>query len=138
MNALETLAARFGIEASFLDARGTAQITTPATRQALLAAMGVDADSEPAALAALEGLEREEWSYRVPAAHVARSPGPVSVPITYPAASDALAWRLSLENGERRSGRARFEALPLLDRREIDGQLREQRSSNWVSHPIRT
>ena len=128
MNALNTLAARFGIEESFLDARGSVQITTPATRQALLAAMGVDADSEPAAVTALDALEREEWSHALPAAHVALATGPVSVPITYPAATAALAWRLILENGERRSGSARFEALPLLRRREIDGQLREQRS----------
>jgi len=128
MDALNALAARFGIEESFLDARGSMQITTPATRQALLAAMGVDVDSEPAAVAALDAVDREEWSHALPAAHVALAAGPVSVPISYPAATAALAWRIILENGERRSGSVRFGALPLLRRCEIDGQMREQRS----------
>jgi 4-alpha-glucanotransferase len=45
MNTLDLLADRYGIEASFRNARGEVQTTAPATRQALLAAMGAQADT---------------------------------------------------------------------------------------------
>jgi 4-alpha-glucanotransferase len=128
MRALQVLAARYGIEESFRDARGTVQMTTPATRHALLAAMGVSANTEEAAVAALDALDREEWLDRLPAVQVAFETAAVTVPITYPAGTGTLTWRLSLESGEEKCGQVRFERLQLLHRRDIDDKSYEQRS----------
>jgi 4-alpha-glucanotransferase len=128
MRALQVLAARYGIEESFRDARGTVQMTTPATRHALLAAMGVSANTEEAAVAALDALDREEWIDRLPAVQVAFETAAVTVPITYPAGTGTLTWRLSLESGEEKCGQVRFERLQLLHRRDIDDKSYEQRS----------
>jgi 4-alpha-glucanotransferase len=128
MSALQVLAARYGIEESFCDARGTVQMTTPATRQALLAAMGVSANTEEAALAALDALDREEWLRPLPAVHVAFETAPVTMPITYPAGTGTLTWRLFLEGGAEKCGEVRFEGLQLLRRRDIDDKSYEQRA----------
>jgi len=128
MSALIALAARYGIEESFRDARGEVQVTTPQARQALLAAMGATADTEDAAAAALEGFERDEWRHPLPVVHVALEASPLSVPITYPAGTGEVAWRLILESGEEKLGAARFDSLQLLGRGAIDGESYEQRS----------
>jgi 4-alpha-glucanotransferase len=128
MTPLENLASRYGIEESFEDARGQLQRTTPATRRGLLAAMGAHADSDEAAIAALDALDREEWLQVVPPVLVAYGTHPLILSITCPAGTATAKWRLILESGEERSGSARFESLPLLQRREIGGVLREQRS----------
>jgi 4-alpha-glucanotransferase len=128
MSALEELAARYGIEESFRDARGRVQITTPATRHALLAAMGVPANSEEAATDALHALDRDEWLHSLPAVHMAVEAAPISVPITFPAGTGTLIWRLFLENGEEACGEVRFERLQLLDRRDLDDTSYERRA----------
>jgi 4-alpha-glucanotransferase len=127
MNAVNKLAGRYGIEESYRDARGRLQTTTPETRQALLAAMGVQANTEEAAVGALEQLEREEWLRPLPSAHVALEAAPISVPITYASGTDLVTWRLSLESGEERSGKVQFEALKLLHRQQLDDQTYERR-----------
>ena len=56
---LRRLAARLGIADSYLDQSGGEQrITTDATRERLLAAMGIDASTEERALHALRRLRR--------------------------------------------------------------------------------
>src|ERR671921_384148 len=58
--ALRRLAARLGIAESYLDQTGDEQrVTTDATRQRLLGAMGIDASTEERARAALKRLRRE-------------------------------------------------------------------------------
>jgi 4-alpha-glucanotransferase len=128
MNALQSLAARYGIEESFRDARGVVQTTTPTTRQALLAAMGVNVNSEQAALAALDALDREEWLPALPPVHVAMEADTLKVPIAYPARTETVTWRLCLEGGEERTGAVRFQSLELLQQRDIDRVSRERRS----------
>jgi 4-alpha-glucanotransferase len=127
MNTLDLLAARYGIEASFRNARGEVQTTAPATRQALLAAMGVQADTEEAALAALDLLDREEWLQALPPVHVAVAGDFLTVPITFPAGTEKLTWRLTLEDGEERTGTASFYSLTLLEQRRIGEASRERR-----------
>ncbi|HKH92362.1 MAG TPA: 4-alpha-glucanotransferase, partial [Gemmatimonadaceae bacterium] len=57
--ALRRLAARLGIAESYLDQTGDEQrVTTDATRERLLAAMGIDASTEERALEALRSLHR--------------------------------------------------------------------------------
>ena len=58
--ALRRLAARLGIAESYLDQTGDEQrVTTDATREQLLAAMGIDASTEARARAALRALRRK-------------------------------------------------------------------------------
>jgi 4-alpha-glucanotransferase len=128
MSGLKKLAARYGIEESFRDARGVVKITTSATRQALLAAMGVPADTEEAAIAALNALDREEWLRPLPVVHVAFERAPITVPVTFPTGTGSLTWRLLLENEEEKSSEVKFERLQLLHRRDIDDKSYEQRA----------
>jgi 4-alpha-glucanotransferase len=127
MNSLETLADRCGIEKSFVDARGETRTTTPATRRALLAAMGVAADSEESARRALEELDREDWLLPLPPVQLMLEKKSAVVPVTAVAGTGTVTWKLTLESGESRSGEARFDSLPLLQRRELDGESRERR-----------
>jgi 4-alpha-glucanotransferase len=127
MNSLEALADRCGIEKSFVDARGETQTATPATRRALLAAMGVAADSEDSARKALQELDREDWLQPLPPVQLIPEKKSVSVPFTAVAGTGTVKWKLTLENGESTSGEARFDSLPLLQRRELDGESRERR-----------
>src|ERR1700722_10043529 len=128
MSALKELAARCGIEDSFRDARGRVRITTPATRHALLAAMGVPAHTEEAAIDALHALDRDEWLHSLPAVHVAFEAAPISVPITFPAGTGTLMWRLFLENGQEACGGERFDRLKLLGRHDLDDASYERRA----------
>ncbi|MDB6097610.1 MAG: treZ, partial [Gammaproteobacteria bacterium] len=61
-SATAQLAQRCGIESEFTDAHGELRPAGPATRQALLAAMGVAARDEAAAKAALDELDWLDWS----------------------------------------------------------------------------
>ncbi|HJU17893.1 MAG TPA: malto-oligosyltrehalose synthase [Stellaceae bacterium] len=128
MTALDDLADRCGIEESFRDARGAVRHTSPETRRALLAAMGIEAEDEAAAQRALADLDRAEWGRPLPPVCVLyRGDGPLAVAVTMPAGCDALRWRLAFEEGGERSGEARFARLELQERRRLDGTERERR-----------
>jgi 4-alpha-glucanotransferase len=90
--------------------------------------MGVRADTEEAAAAALDALDREEWLNPLPVVHVASRTSALSLPLTQPAGTGRVAWRLTLESGEEKAGEVRFELLQLLHRREIDSKSYDQRS----------
>ena len=128
MTALDTLAARNGIEPSFLNALGEQRRTSPETQRALLAAMGVQANDEARAATALQVFERAEWERALPPVRVACSdPGPVTVDLTLPSGTDEVSWRILLEEGGEISGRVSFAALALQEAYELDGQRLERR-----------
>lgn len=128
MAALATLAARNGIEPSFRDALGKTLETSPETQRALLAAMGVAADDEAEAEAALEAFDRAEWERPLPPVRVAYSdPGPVTVDLTLPADTNEVSWRVVLEYGGEIKGRASFADLALIETRELGGRRLERR-----------
>jgi (1->4)-alpha-D-glucan 1-alpha-D-glucosylmutase len=128
MNYLTRLAARYGIEESFVDARGLKQTTSPETRQALLTAMGVNADCEESAAAALNELDREEWLRAIEPAQVVLEGQVITVPVTFRSDTRTLRWQIDLEGGEKRHGEVAFESLTLHKRSEFDGELREKRA----------
>ncbi|HET9799790.1 MAG TPA: 4-alpha-glucanotransferase [Gemmatimonadaceae bacterium] len=71
--ALRRLAARMGIAESYLDQSGGEQrVTTDATRERLLAAMGIDASTEAHALRALRRLRRKARSQWIAPVRVVR------------------------------------------------------------------
>jgi malto-oligosyltrehalose trehalohydrolase/4-alpha-glucanotransferase len=126
--ALDQLARRMGIEPEYRDARDQPVRAAPQTKRLLLAAMGVKAANETQARAALDELDRAEWlDPLAPVAVVRADDGPPVVDLVLPAGAAAVAWRLTLEDGSERRGRASFGGLALLATRAVDGRRLERR-----------
>ncbi|WP_270935913.1 4-alpha-glucanotransferase [Falsiroseomonas oryzae] len=126
--ALDRLAASMGIEPEYRDVRGETVRAEARTKRLLLAAMGVPAEDEAAARAALERLERDAWRNPLPpVAVVYADGGPGAVEVTLPAGTHAIGWRIALEDGAERGGQAGFGSLDRLDARELDGRRLERR-----------
>jgi 4-alpha-glucanotransferase len=105
--ALASLAAHFGIEPGFRDARGKDVVTSPETQKRLLAAMGVEADSEPKAAISANPAQSAEALTPLPPVLVVRSADRgCSVEIALPRDVRRIAWRIELEDGSERSGLA--------------------------------
>jgi len=127
-SALDVLASRCGIEASFRDARGETHRTSPETRRSLLAAMGITAEDDETALKAIAELDRLDWEKPLPPVCVLRqSEKQFSVDVSLPAGTEAISWRITLEDSSERRGGALFESLDLLRRHESGGTARERR-----------
>ena len=131
--ALAALAERAGILPSYVSMRtagsaeGGVRLTSDATREALLAAMGLDASSEAAAQRTLRALDEAEGAHLLAPVRVETlgSAAGARVPLRWPALAGRAAWRLELheESGRRsaREGRAtpgRTRSLPLPPPRE--------------------
>jgi 4-alpha-glucanotransferase len=97
---LRALADRAGILPSYFDLRGVQRLTSDATREALLAALGLDASSERGAAGALAELERSDRERLLAPVQVSRTderaPG-VRVRLPEDIAAPAT-WRLELES----------------------------------------
>jgi len=105
---LDRLSALCGIEPGYHDIWGTWHPTSENTRRALLAAMHVSPDTDPARLA--EEFENRDWRRLLPPVCVLGAPGHTRhVELTVPAetADASFAWTLTLENGERRAAEVR-------------------------------
>jgi 4-alpha-glucanotransferase len=105
---LARLAAHFGVEPGYRDARGDDHVTTPVTQRRLLGAMGVDADTESAAAISLSAAQSAGGSSPLPAVLVVRSSdGRCAVNLESPGKAGQIAWRVELEYGGQRSGVAK-------------------------------
>ena len=71
MTSLESLAEFSGIELQFVDALGKTQEASRETQRTLLAAMGVEAETDADASASLEAMRRLEWDRPLPPVLVA-------------------------------------------------------------------
>ena len=109
--ALDRLAERLGIAASYRDQEGQTQVVPAATKSALVAAFGVPVD-DPHAIDKALNSQAVEW---VPPALVLREDQPFRVPLTVPAEwHDAeLEWFLSREDGRTASGAFPLARLPI-------------------------
>lgn len=108
---LARLAAHFGIEPGFRDARGDDILTSPETQKRLLAAMGVAADSERKAAAALERARKADAQSPLPPVVVVHSAdGRCSIEVALPRDVRRLAWRVELEDGSECRGTAELPA----------------------------
>jgi hypothetical protein len=126
--ALDELADRMGVEPSFRDARGQTVEATPETKQALLAAMGLDVSDEAKARAELERLRRAEWLRPLSAVTVHRTDaGPATAEVVFPAGTLLVTWRLRLEDGPERSGETQFDQLVMTEEIDLDGQRLQRR-----------
>jgi 4-alpha-glucanotransferase len=125
--ALDALALRMGIEPEYHDVRGELIRATAETKRLLLAAMGVAAPDEAAASDALRDLDAAEWRAALPPVAVLRQEAPAPIGLRLPAGTEAVVWRLALEEGGTRQGEAPFGTLFLVDTTEIGGQRIEHR-----------
>jgi 4-alpha-glucanotransferase len=103
--ALHALAARLGIQPSYVDQTGeTLRLTSDATREALLAAMGYDASTEESAAEALRALriaERERMLEPVRVVRQRSRRALSTVTVRMPAIrAEALEWTLTLRTEE--------------------------------------
>lgn len=123
--ALRALAERVGIVSSYWDVSGRLRSTSDATREALLAGMGIDACDETHAARVLAALEAEAmerclepvlvwraWPHAAPA-----------VPVRLPPGCDTGTWRIELreEEGALHAGEGR---LPGPGARDAEGLVR--------------
>ncbi|MEM7043845.1 MAG: 4-alpha-glucanotransferase, partial [Pseudomonadota bacterium] len=111
-NPLDRLAAAHRIESDYIDIWGQRQTIGENSKRALLAAMGVAADSDTEIDASLEAARQEAFSRLAPVGLVITDGEPLKVPVTTNAvASGRIAWRFVTESGEQMEGDAVLSAL---------------------------
>lgn len=127
---LERLCERCGVLPEYRDIWGGVHVVPEATKRALLAAMGVAADSDVAVAESLRHFARREWTRPLPPVCVVRAPErPHRVALALPTAEVQAAWRwrLRLESGAESRGEFTPSALDQAGRATVDGQAFERR-----------
>lgn len=124
--ALHLLASEAGIHESYWDIVGNLHVTPPETKRAILAAMGIPADTDAAALQSLKLWRERPWRALLPPVTVLRRQmggKPFAVPLTIPdvRAAEPLTWRLMLETGTEIAGETTADALAATAHGEING-----------------
>ena len=128
MSALETLAARLGIEPEFRDARGQPQHMTADVQRSLLQAMGVSIETEAEATQALDTIDAEEWRLALPpVVVVCGAVTPTAVDIVVPASTEVLSWSLHFEDGTQHHAKTDPATLALVATRSHGTDLLEKR-----------
>ena len=124
----QRLAALRGIGEAYFDYRGELRHFSPATRDALLAAMECDLHDAAALSREIDSIESERWRVLLPAVVVLR-PARMGVALSLPCdlLAGPLAWRVRREDGGAVEGTAHPESLAEGERREIDGRAISQR-----------
>jgi len=121
---LDQAASAFGIEPGFWDIWGNHRVTSPATTQALLAAMGVASDTPEQIEGALTQRLRREWEHLLPPARVVSESAPrllgVSVPIEL--AGKRAAVTIRREDGKTVELQFDLGQQPELDTAELNGR----------------
>ena len=102
--ALATLAAHCGIASTYHDIWGKSHATADTTLRAVLKAMRLPVDDDPAEV--LRQLEEREWRRVLPPVLVLRQGEPIPVPVSLPSsqASCRHQWILTAETGATTSG----------------------------------
>ena len=93
------LAEAFGVASDFWDWQGNHVEVTYETVVGVLAALGVDADSEEAARAALDDVRDQRWRRTLPPVVVTRSGKTAEVPVHVPHGDTVRVW-VVLESGD--------------------------------------
>ncbi|MGK2950811.1 MAG: 4-alpha-glucanotransferase, partial [Thiobacillus sp.] len=121
---LDQLCARCGVLPGYHDIWDGFHSTPDATRRALLASMGLPADTDDEAAASLQALDRREWARPLPPVQVVREPAqPHRIAITLPLAEAPLAfrWRLRRESGAEDRGECVPADLQTVGNCDLDG-----------------
>lgn len=103
MTSLSALADRFGVATSYFDWSGRQIAVSQSTVVAVLAALGVQADTEEHCAAALSDVERRYWSNTLPPTVIARSGAETAFWVHVDHGDPAHVW-IRLEDGTVRSG----------------------------------
>lgn len=127
--ALAALCERIGLMDRFFDADGIERLAPPETRRALLAALGLSAETEKDARARLADLEKREAARLGPEVLVAEAFAPLALD------PRARRWRIRLESGETRAGEGLQPSGLPIGRHELilEGAKREDRI--WLLVP---
>ncbi|HVJ53187.1 MAG TPA: 4-alpha-glucanotransferase [Aliidongia sp.] len=107
-SALDRLAAAVGIEPHYRDTMGVVRETTPETARALLAVLGIGAETEQSAAEALAALQEKASRRLLPPAIVTRPGAAIPLRRTGP-----VEWSVALETGEMLAGVADGGAIRL-------------------------
>jgi (1->4)-alpha-D-glucan 1-alpha-D-glucosylmutase len=120
-DALEALADYCGIAGAYHDIWGGCHPTSDEARRALLAAMHLPSDADPAALQA--SLDAADWRRPLPPVCVTRAGEAIRVALVLPATAVERSWRwtVTLESGAGSAGELVPAALPPLGERVLDG-----------------
>jgi 4-alpha-glucanotransferase len=133
--ALDRLAAHYGIEPGFRDARGEDIVTRPETQIRLLRSMGVKVETEREASSALAEVERTAWQSCLAPATVARDEDRVcSFEAMLPAGTRILRWHVQLEDGTERSGILQVAEFELVGRDARSGVERRRLRLHDLPH----
>ncbi|MDR3437753.1 4-alpha-glucanotransferase [Telmatospirillum sp.] len=122
---LERLAALAGIEAGWIDFFGERRVVSDETKRAFLTAMGFDVASERAIAASFAEFETRSWRHRLPPVLVvSEEDGPPTVTVAVPVRKENQLheWAVLEENGALHTGQWRPRDLPLVGRRDVDGE----------------
>lgn len=98
---LDQLCTAYGISLDYSDIWGGSHATSDATKQGLLAGMGVPAGSPAEVRRSLEDFEAARWQRRLPPVVVMRENALAPIVLTLPAghSKTRIKWSLKLENG---------------------------------------
>ncbi len=119
---LDRLCALSGIEPEYLDIWGNRHVTSEETKQALLAAMHIDANSAADLERAVAECEAQSWrNMLAPVQVITETHTAHQVALTIPLtmARNVFEWRLTLESGETSGGRCTPAELIVLEQRQI-------------------
>ncbi|MHB1529599.1 MAG: malto-oligosyltrehalose synthase [Acidiferrobacteraceae bacterium] len=127
-DALARLAALYGITSEYRDIWGNLRHTGEVTQRALLAAMGVELDGDPAVILAEH--EARPWRRLLPPVLVVRAAeGAPAVPVVFRSADSGTAyrWILTREDGGHEEGLFQPSDLEAAGSHQMDGEPYERR-----------
>lgn len=122
---LDLLCQRCGLLLQYRDIWGDAQLPSDAAKRALLAAMGMPAETDELIFAALDVLDRRAWERPLPPVQVVRErPGPHRIALVVPVSEETLPhrWRLRRESGAEDQGEVIPSTLEETGRFHLDGR----------------
>lgn len=125
VSALDDLARQLGIEGCFRDARGQIRETSHKTKMRLLSAMGVSADDERAAAAALKQMDDDAWRRSLPPVCVV-STEKVEIECVVPEGTTEFAWAVAFEDQSERGGNSRCDEATRVARYALEGRRLER------------
>lgn len=127
---LPAVAALYGVETTWLDNDGTTHVVPDGTLRAVLASLGVAAESSSDLAEAARARRHAVWTRFCPPAVIAEAGRGAEIPLRVPAAAATgpLRWSLAFEAaGGGRSDVVRLDTLPLAGGRRYDGEAWEVR-----------
>jgi 4-alpha-glucanotransferase len=119
---LDRLATHYGIEPHFTDNWQRRHLVADATKQALLAALGVPTGSAAEIETGLHAALTSAWQQILAPAEVVRKGAPLVPTVTLPTCLDGrLSWVVRTEDGERHRGEVRLDVLEVAAEQRIEG-----------------